>query len=212
MAMTRAAVFLDKDGTLIEDAPYNVDPSLIRLTDGAVDGLRALHEAGYALIVVSNQSGVARGLFSEEALHAVESRLRALLAAGGVPLAGFYCCPYHPNGTVDRYAVACGCRKPAPGLLQRAARDHDIDLTRSWLVGDILHDIEAGRRAGCRTILLDVGHETEWDLTSVRTPDFLAVNLHDAARQILQADERSDSPTEPTRRRAPGSTRGLSIR
>src|SRR5690349_19611554 len=88
-----AAVFLDKDGTLIEDVPYNVDPRLIRLTDGAVHGLRQLHEAGFLLIVVSNQSGVARGLFVEEALRTVEGRLRALLSAGDVPLAGFYCCP-----------------------------------------------------------------------------------------------------------------------
>jgi histidinol-phosphate phosphatase family protein len=212
MAVTRAAVFLDKDGTLIDDVPYNVDPCLIRLTDGAVDGLRALHEAGYPLIVVSNQSGVARGLFVEEALRTVERRLRGLLAIDGVPLAGFYCCPHHPNGAIDRYAVDCGCRKPAPGLLQWAARDHDIDLARSWLVGDILHDVEAGRRAGCRTVLLDVSHETEWDLTPLRTPDFMAANLHDAARQILQADGRSALASGPIRRQGPEGGRRLSVR
>ena len=183
----RAAVFLDKDGTLVVDVPYNVDPDLIRLTPGAVDGLRALHAAGYLLIVVSNQSGVARGYFEESAIEAVEARLRAMLAAAGVPLAGFYYCPHHPDGPVERYAVACECRKPAPGLVERAAREHGIDLGRSWLVGDILHDVEAGRRAGCRTILLDVGHETEWGLTPARTPDFMAPTLLDAAHLVLGA-------------------------
>ena len=181
----RAAVFLDKDGTLIVDVPYNVAPEHIRLTHGAVEGLQALHAAGYLLVVVSNQSGVARGLFTEEALVAVEAHVRALLTAAGVPLAGFYYCPHHPDGSVERYAVTCRCRKPAPGMLSQAAREHGIDLARSWLVGDILHDVEAGRRAGCRTVLLDVGHETEWNLTPDRIPHFKADDLTAAARVIL---------------------------
>jgi D-glycero-D-manno-heptose 1,7-bisphosphate phosphatase len=184
----RRAVFLDKDGTLIVDVPYNVDPALIRLTDGAVTGLQALHRAGYLLIVVSNQSGVARGMFSEAALGPVEARLRALLAEAGVPLAGFYACPHHPDGSVAAYAVTCGCRKPALGLIERAAREQGIDLAQSWMIGDILHDIEAGKRAGCRTILLDVGHETEWELTPARTPDATVADLHEAAHLILDAD------------------------
>jgi histidinol-phosphate phosphatase family protein len=181
----RPAVFLDKDGTLIEDVPYNVDPELIRLTDGAVEGLRLLHAAGYVLIVVSNQSGVARGYFEEAALRAVERRLRDLLGAAGVPLAGFYFCPHHPAGSVEAYAVDCACRKPADGLLRRAAREHGIDLARSWMIGDILHDVEAGHRSGCRTILLDVGHETEWDLTPARTPDVVSRSLLDAAQHVV---------------------------
>jgi D-glycero-D-manno-heptose 1,7-bisphosphate phosphatase len=181
----RAAVFLDKDGTLIVDVPYNVAPERIRLTHSAVEGLQALHAAGYLLIVVSNQSGVARGLFTEEALEAVEARLRALLGAAGVPLAGFYFCPHHPEGTVGRYAVGCHCRKPSAGMVEQAAREHGIDLARSWLVGDILHDVEAGRRAGCCTVLLDVGHETEWQLTPDRVPHYTANDLTAAARVIL---------------------------
>jgi histidinol-phosphate phosphatase family protein len=183
----RAAVFLDKDGTLIEDVPYNVDPTLIRLTAGAVDGLRALHDAGYLLIVVSNQSGIARGYFEERALGAVEARLCTLLDAAGVPLAGLYYCPHHPDGSVAPFAVECACRKPAPGLLSRAARDHGVDLGRSWMIGDILHDIEAGRRAGCRTILLDVGHETEWDITPDRSPHYVARDLREAASLVVGA-------------------------
>jgi D,D-heptose 1,7-bisphosphate phosphatase len=182
--MTTRAIFLDKDGTLIEDVPYNVDPALVRLTAGAAEGLPLLHRLGYQLIVISNQSGVARGYFPEEALAAVETRLRELLAEVGVPLAGFYYCPHYPNGAVAAYAIDCDCRKPRPGLVRRAAEEHGIDLARSWFVGDILNDIEAGRRAGCQTVLLDNGHETEGGLSPERTPHHWAADLAEAARII----------------------------
>jgi D-glycero-D-manno-heptose 1,7-bisphosphate phosphatase len=182
--MSQRAVFLDKDGTLIDDVPYNVDPDLIRLAEGAAEGLPALHAAGYRLIVVSNQSGVARGYFPVEALARVEARLRDLLAGLGVPLAGFYYCPHHPEGVRPGYAVACECRKPEPGLIVRAARDLDIDLDRSWLIGDILDDVEAGRRAGCETILIDDGHETEWNVCPRRLPHHVAPDLAHAARLV----------------------------
>jgi D-glycero-D-manno-heptose 1,7-bisphosphate phosphatase len=182
--MTRRALFLDKDGTLIENVPYNVDPALIRLAPGAEEGLPALHRAGYELIVVSNQSGVARGFFPESALAGVEARLRQLLEALGVPLAGFYYCPHHPQGESPGYSIACDCRKPQPGLFLRAARDRAIDLAHSWLIGDILDDIEAGRRAGCQTILIDDGHETEWTLNTDRLPHHIVPNLAEAARIV----------------------------
>ncbi len=182
------AVFLDKDGTLIDDVPYNVDPARVRLAPGSAEGLPRLHEAGFRLIVVTNQAGVALGRFPSEALAGVEGRIRQLLAELGIPLAGFYHCPHHPEGTVAPFAVACDCRKPAPGMILRAAAEHGVDLGRSWLVGDILHDVEAGRRAGCRTILLDNGHETEWDLSPGRTPDGRAADLAEAAALILAGD------------------------
>ncbi len=182
------AVFLDKDGTLIEDVAYNCDVSRIRLLPHAMEGLRRLHAAGYALIVVSNQAGIAHGLFSIEAIGHVEVRLRTLLTEGRIPLAGFYYCPHHPHGHVAAYAVACDCRKPAPGLLIQAASDCAVDLSRSWMIGDILHDVEAGRRAGCRTILIHNGHETEWRLHDARWPDYMAEDLDDAARMILAVE------------------------
>jgi D-glycero-D-manno-heptose 1,7-bisphosphate phosphatase len=188
------AVFLDKDGTLIEDIAYNVDPELIRLAPGAEEGLCLLHDAGYRLFVVSNQSGVARGLFPESSLAAVGDRLRELLTRWGVPLAGFAYCPHHPEGTVERYARDCDCRKPAPGLIRRAADQHGFNLARSWLIGDILDDIEAGRRAGCRTILIDNGNETEWVLTAGRRPHRRAADLAAAARIIVSADRRTTRP------------------
>ena len=187
---TDRAVFLDKDGTLIEDVAYNVDPMRITLARGAAEGLYLLVRRGYRIIVVSNQPGVALGIFPEHALRGVESRLRELLRDVGVPLAGFHYCPHLPGGRLPEYAVPCACRKPASGLLVRAAREHGVDLERSWMVGDILDDIEAGHGAGCRTALIDNGNETEWDLTPGRRPDKVASDLFEAAALIVSDDAR----------------------
>ncbi len=181
------AVFLDKDGTLIDDVPYNVDPHRIELSLGAAHGAAVLSEAGYALVVVSNQSGVARGMFSEDALEAVEHRIRELLAEFDVPLAGFYYCPHHPQGSVSRYATQCTCRKPEPGMILQAAEELGLDLAESWLIGDILDDVEAGHRAGCRTVLIDNGHETQWQWNPRRRPDIVAPDVAEAARAIIAA-------------------------
>jgi D-glycero-D-manno-heptose 1,7-bisphosphate phosphatase len=183
--MTVKAIFLDKDGTLIEDVPYNVDLNLIRLTEGAVEGLHMLQGAGYLLIVVSNQSGIAQGFFNEQDVIRVKRYLGEMLFAHSIFLTGFYFCPHHPQGKIHEYTTDCFCRKPQPGMLYQAAHRYRIDLASSWLIGDILHDIEAGKRAGCRTILIDNGHETEWKLTLMRSPDFIVKNLHEAARTIL---------------------------
>jgi D-glycero-D-manno-heptose 1,7-bisphosphate phosphatase len=183
--MTIKAIFLDKDGTLIEDVPYNTDPSFIRLTAGAVEGLRRLQEAGYLLIVVSNQSGIARGFFQKQDLVRAETYLRGLLYAHGIFLTGFYFCPHYPQAEIREYAVNCFCRKPHPGMIYQAAYEHQINLTASWLIGDILHDVEAGKRAGCRTVLINHSHEIEPELTLMRQPDFVVKNLDEAADTIL---------------------------
>lgn len=182
--MRAPAVFLDKDGTLVEDIPYNVDPGRIRLMPGAAEGVRRLHGAGYRLVVVSNQAGVAFGRFSQDALAGVTARLQELFATIGVSLTAAYYCPHHPKGTVAPYGAVCPCRKPRAGLLLRAAREHRLDLARSWLVGDILDDIEAGNRAGCTTVLVDNGHETEWQLAPRRVPHFTVQDLPQAAQVI----------------------------
>jgi histidinol-phosphate phosphatase family protein len=181
----RCAVFLDKDGTLVENVPYNADPARIRLAPGAPDALGLLHGAGYQLLVVTNQAGVARGLFPESALAPVAARLRALLGEAGVPLRGFLYCPHHPDGVVGPYRLRCACRKPAPGLLLRASAAHGLDLAASWMVGDILDDVEAGRRAACRTVLVDAGGETEWRAGPDRRPDHVVGSLLEAARRIV---------------------------
>jgi histidinol-phosphate phosphatase family protein len=168
------AVFLDKDGTLVEDVPYNVDPARVVAAPHAAAALASLSRAGYRLIVVSNQPGVAYGRFPEAGLEALYRHLRALIPA----LEAFYYCPHAPE-------EGCACRKPACGLLLRAAYRHGIDLARSWMVGDILDDVEAGRRAGCRTVLLDNGNETEWRRGALREPHFVARDLREAAAAIL---------------------------
>ncbi|HXD87561.1 MAG TPA: HAD family hydrolase [Urbifossiella sp.] len=179
-------VFLDKDGTLVENVPFNVDPARIALCGGAAEGLRALAARGFRFAVVSNQSGVARGYFEESDLVAVHQRLSELLDASGVNLAGFFYCPHHPAGAVARYARACACRKPAPGLLLDALRELGGDSRDCWMVGDILDDVEAGARAGCRTVLIDNGNETEWQAGPHRVPDIRAKDLTEAATLMLK--------------------------
>jgi D,D-heptose 1,7-bisphosphate phosphatase len=175
------AVFLDKDGTLVDDLPYNVEPERIALCRGAGRALRLLARLGYRLFVVTNQPGIAYGRFAVAAMDAVSGRLRELLMLEQLALDGFYYCPHHPEGTVSPWAAECHCRKPLPGLLLKAAHDHGIDLRASWMVGDILHDVEAGNRAGCRTILIDNGNETEWRLGPRRIPTRMARDLYTAA-------------------------------
>lgn len=171
----RRAVFLDKDGTLVIDVPYNVDPEQIILAPRAFDGCAALHRAGYLLVVVTNQSGIAKGLFKAQALIAVEARLRRLV---GVPIAGFYYCPHDD-------ADQCGCRKPRPGMIVQAARELSINLTESWMIGDILNDVEAGNRAGVRSILIDNGNETQWRWDMLRRPAHRVPDIGAAATAIL---------------------------
>jgi D-glycero-D-manno-heptose 1,7-bisphosphate phosphatase len=178
------AIFLDKDGTLIDDIPYNVEPRRMTLSQGAGPALRLLAGLGYRLFVVSNQDGIGDGRFAESAMAAVEARLAELMAQEHAVLAGYYYCPHHPRAALPRYARACNCRKPAPGMLLRAAREHGIDLFASWMIGDILHDVEAGNRAGCRSILLDNGNETEWLAGPRRAPTHVAPDLHRAALLI----------------------------
>lgn len=186
--MSGKAVFLDKDGTLVDDLPYNVDPRRVALCRGAPAALRRLAQDGYRFFVVSNQPGVAHGRFDEAALRALGQHLAALLGAEQIALAGWYYCPHHPDGTRAPYARACACRKPAPGMLLRAAAEHDIELAASWMIGDILHDVEAGNRAGCRTLLLDNGNETAWQPGRARVPSLVARDWAGVPALIAQAD------------------------
>ncbi|WP_315788825.1 HAD family hydrolase [Fischerella sp. JS2] len=188
--MTNRAVFLDKDGTLIEDVPYNVKPDLIKLTQGAIAGLQLIQAHAYKLIVISNQSGVARGYFPELELLVVKEHLCKLLSQQDITLDDFYYCPHHPDGVVAEYAITCECRKPEPGLILRAAYEHNIDLQKSWFIGDILNDVEAGQRAGCKTILIDNGNETQWQLSPMRIPHYVVSDLATAAQTITRNDHK----------------------
>ena len=182
---SRRAVFLDRDGTIIEDLEYCVDVERLRPLPGAVRALRKLQEAGYLLIVVTNQSGVARGLFKEEELREFHRVMLDVFGKHGVRFSGILYCPHYAEGKVTPYAVPCDCRKPASGLLLRAAEEHGIDLKLSWMVGDRAEDIGAGRAAGCRTIRVLTGPETpEGDIL----PDFTAPDISAAAEIILNAE------------------------
>lgn len=189
------AVFFDKDGTLIHDVPYNADPDKVRIRKEAFPCLLQLQKQGYKLIVVTNQAGIAHGLITVSQVQALEQHLKRLFCQRGIRLDGFYHCPHHPEGRLAEFSMPCRCRKPMPGMLHRAAAEHHIDLTASWMVGDILHDIEAGRRAGCRTILLDVGSETEWVGGPYRTPHHTVLTLEEAARIIISRQPAKASPS-----------------
>jgi histidinol-phosphate phosphatase family protein len=195
MKNSHKVIFLDKDGTLIPDIPYNVDPALITLMPYAGEALRLLQAAGYHIIIVSNQSGVALGYFSEADLNPVSLRLWDLLAEEAIyPLAIYYCL-HAAEGKILPYARSCECRKPLPGLLLKAASDFAVSLPDSWMIGDILNDVEAGRRASCRTILLDNGNETEWKIDKWRKPDFIVSDLLEAATTILEKRSAHVTPT-----------------
>lgn len=175
----RGAVFLDKDGTLLVDVPYNGDPARMHFARGAAAALTRLAQLGMPMFVVSNQAGIARGYLTEHDMAVIEAELARRFRRYGATLSAFYYCPH--DGGCD-----CDCRKPAAGMLLRAAQRHGVDLTESWMVGDILDDVEAGRRAGCRTILIDNGNETEWRMSARRTPHHCVHDL-DAAATVIAA-------------------------
>ncbi len=149
-----AAVFLDRDGTLIDELGYLADPDALRLFPGAADAVAAWNRAGLPVVLVTNQSGVARGLLDEASLARVHARLAGLLGRSGARLDLILHCPHHPTEGEPPFRRACSCRKPEPGMLLEAAERLGIDLGASWLVGDAERDLEAGRRAGVRRLLL----------------------------------------------------------
>jgi D-glycero-D-manno-heptose 1,7-bisphosphate phosphatase len=151
----RAAVFFDRDNTLIINDGYLGDPAGVILMPGAAEAVAGARNLGYAIVTVSNQSGVARGLFDEEAVRAVDLRMDELLLRDdpGAMIDLHVFCPFHPQAPVAKYRQVSDLRKPAPGMILLAAKQLDLDLAKSWVVGDAVRDIEAGRAAGCRTIL-----------------------------------------------------------
>ncbi|SDD80793.1 D-glycero-alpha-D-manno-heptose-1,7-bisphosphate 7-phosphatase [Rhodospira trueperi] len=154
----RPAAFLDRDGTLNVDVDYAHRPEQITWIDGAAAALRRLNEAGWWVFVVTNQSGIARGLFDEAAVDRLHDWMVTDLARQGARIDAFYYCPHHPRGTVPAYTKVCDCRKPAPGLLLRAMAEHPVDVARSFMLGDRMRDVEAGRAAGVASHLYEGGN------------------------------------------------------
>lgn len=209
--MTQRALFLDRDGTLVYPRHYPSQPADLLLYPGIEADLRRLQEAGFLLVIITNQSGIARGYFSEADLRRMHGYLADELSRLSVRADAFYYCPHHPEGSIPALAINCECRKPRPGMLLRAAADLHIDLDRSWFVGDILDDVEAGNRAGCRTILVDLGTESP-PSTDLRRPSFVArdtchaLSIISAVEQLgTAADMTYLPPTWPMQTAAVGS-------
>jgi D-glycero-D-manno-heptose 1,7-bisphosphate phosphatase len=180
----RPAAFLDRDGVINAEHGYVHTWEQFEFLPGVVDAMRALHDAGYALVVVTNQSGIARGLYTEAQYQALTRQVQAHLAAQGVPVAGIYHCPHHPDGTVPALAVACDCRKPHPGMLLQAARELGLSLADSLMVGDKASDAQAARAAGVgRVLLVESGHALSASAT--RLADSVHADLAHAVAHVL---------------------------
>ena len=178
MIAPRAAVLLDRDGTVNVERNYLSDPDGVELQPGVAAGLRRLRAAGYALVVLTNQSGLARGYFMPARLEEIHARLRALLAAEGIILDGIYVCPHGPDD-------ACDCRKPLPGLAYRAATELGLDLSRSVMIGDKVTDVGLGRAIGARTVFVRTGHGAVEEAVAAPLADFVADDLEKAADWIV---------------------------
>jgi len=184
--MANKAVFFDRDDTIIEDPGYINDPDQVRLLEGAAQSLIELANMDYKIVIASNQSGVARGIVSEKALKQIHERLRYLLLEKGAKVDAIYYCPYHVDGVIEKYRKQSDWRKPNPGMLLAAAKDMDIDLEQSWMIGNSNSDIEAGYRAGCRTILVNHPPQVQRSTEVCINPDYSAVNVTEAVNIIKQ--------------------------
>ncbi len=187
------AVFLDRDGTVTEEVGYLTDLDKLRLIPGAGPAIRKLNQAGFRVVLVTNQSGVARGHFSESLVHEAHGRLKKMLRDEGARLDGIYYCPHHPTAGKSKYTMACDCRKPGTGLLDKAANDLTIDLSHSYVVGDKWSDVELAHRAGARSILVSTGFAPDDPGNirpeHVRDPDFTAHDIGEAAEWIVRHEE-----------------------
>lgn len=188
----KAAVFLDRDGVLVEDLGLLSRPEELRVLPGVPAALTRLRQAGFVLVVITNQPVVARGLAKESDVQAVHHSLEASLLAAGAPrIDAWYYCPHHPKAEVLAYRVICDCRKPRAGMLRQAARDLGLDLAASYMVGDRITDVAAGASAGCRTVLVETGKHTAAPITLVEpldpnlAPDQVCTDLPAATDWIL---------------------------
>jgi len=186
--LKRRAVFIDRDGTISEEVGYINHPSRFWVFPYSAEAIRLLNDAGWLAIVITNQAGVARGYFSEEMLQTVHQRLEEELKTNGARLDAIYYCAHHPSVGQPPYRLACDCRKPKPGLIQSAATDFDIDLERSWMIGDRYKDIELAHNAGTKSAFVMSGYgRGEWEHQREGwsyQPDLIAENLLEAVQTI----------------------------
>lgn len=189
-ARSTRAFFLDRDGVLVEDVDLLTSSEQVRIPPGVVDALRAIDHHGYLTVVVTNQTVIARGLISEERLQEIHQALLEQLRKAGAPaIAGLYVCPHHPHADVLAYRKECECRKPKPGLLHQAADELGIDLSVSFMVGDRLSDVAAGKAAGCTTVLIESGAHGARPIVGMSAdppaPDYRFASLGEATKALL---------------------------
>ncbi len=186
------AVFLDRDGTVNEEVGYLRDLEKLALIPGAASAIRRLNEAGFTVVLVTNQSGVARGYFPETLVHEAHVRLESMLKQDGARIDAVYYCPHHPTAGNSHYTRDCDCRKPRTGLLDRAVKDLGIDIAHSYMVGDKWSDVELGQRAGTSAVLVQSGfsHDDPGNKrpAHVKDPDFVARTLSEAADWIIERE------------------------
>jgi len=181
---THAAVFLDRDGTINEEVSFLSRMEQLRLYPQTLEAIRLINDAGMKAVVVTNQSGIARGYFTEEFVRSVHDRINELLRDGGARIDGFYVCPHHPVYGNGIYKRECECRKPKPGLLLQAAAELDIDLARSYMVGDMLKDVEAGKKVGVKGVLVRTGYGASVIRTDM--PAYIAEDVLEAVQWIMR--------------------------
>ena len=192
MSSGRPAVFFDRDGTLNEEVEFLSRPEQLVLIPGAARAVRAVNDSGMICCIISNQSGIARGIFAEADLVPVHAKLERELAREGARIDRIYYCPHHPTAGLPPYNIVCECRKPFPGMLHKAEAELAVDLHRSFVVGDRLIDIQAGQAAGGKGILVLTGwgmHARDEIAASGVTPDFIAASAVEAVEYILHGDK-----------------------
>jgi D-glycero-D-manno-heptose 1,7-bisphosphate phosphatase len=180
--MVNKAAFLDRDGTIARDVHYCRRVEDFEILAGVPEAIRLLNEDGYKVVVITNQSGIARGYFAEDTLAEIHQKMKDELAGYGARIDEIYYCPHHPDD-------GCACRKPMPGLILRAAADLGISLELSYFIGDMMLDVAAGKAAGCKTVLLDTGPSRPAAEAGKATPDFMASNLLEAVRWITDRNK-----------------------
>jgi D-glycero-D-manno-heptose 1,7-bisphosphate phosphatase len=185
--MTQPAVFLDRDGTMIEDVGYLGRFSGVRWFPYTIDAVRLLNRAGFLVCVTTNQAGVARGYYGEADVRTLHEQMAQVLAEGGARVDGWFYCPHHPHADLEAYRVACTCRKPEPGLIRQAAERWPIDLAASFVIGDKLADVEAAARAGARGVLVRTGYGEAIAQAHATVPHaaFVAADLMAAVSWVL---------------------------
>ena len=188
------AVFLDRDGTIIEDRDYLSEPEEVKLIAGSIEAIKMINDLDFKTIVVTNQSGVARGYFPEKNIAIIHDKLSDLLSSGDANIDGYYYCPHHPTKGKGKYLKRCDCRKPETGMLDEAVNDFDLDSSTSYMIGDKLIDVEMAERAGAKGILVKTGYGMK-ELKAIESgskirPVFIADNILDALKWIKKEENK----------------------